>query len=1000
MTCTCFSWLPLQGNDRWQELRKFVGRSPDGSYTLRDYTCSEFEDIVRSVEAKKHRSHQQMLELVRLLDTLWDEEYRQFAFAKCYDGSNEHYIGGDKSVPSSFHRALKDRAWLPAVAFPSGEPYSETPQLYRGRDLFDNSRANQRLLDCHVPYVVPELKNSKLLELLQIKCRITAEELVGFLRMWSKACAVLGSAFKASIDHMSEVYVFLSRQMIQEESDSESIKEIFVSGDEGLIFVPDVCDGNVSSAEHVKGQFYSIHDVCWVDPSTVLYTQQKHNRNLPPELPKVLQLYYWASDPQRNQNMKEAFERFGIRGTPTAAAYVNTLQFISTLEAIPEKHHISDFCSVALQLSRVCMNGDITPQYIRQQLKGSKIFPSHRDLWVPLDSCLLENDDLQLAKVFRECNAVHFLQWPAALQKKQPRHMHYHEQLKEDERKHFIDACGISKLSEVVETMVVPKGMVMPLESLRKRLHVMVPLIQKYLITNEENLYQSLLQENLKEKLANMFIASVLGLECLYSIQHHGMTYTSPSVSSPGSEYRDSAEEDTAALYVVASKVDSPKCLVPSLVKIFISKQTNFTDSVLFENLIKDMLLSPVQEIEDSVLSDRNYSFGEVDENDAWVVTSFEEPEPTASDMEVDERCASASDAVEDKGKQYSSESDGLKSWPPMAPVSANESTQHPAKPPPPGSAVADVVGDDDIQMISKKYAMSSKGAVSRHSKQLPEQSSRDVDSKQRQKYNQGDESTTPDREHSTGTRGATSERGGRGTGREDQQLQDEDKEKQHKETQRPRFGEDREQQKKRDIESREDSISNDGHGPPTDGKNSAVRKDRGWHEAMKPDAALTLGSFSIASALQSVSFESCDQLLNQSFLEDCSDDQVSRERVGRWGEEYVYKYFNAIKHLPNGQAIQSVTWINKTHETGEPYDIEVNIEPDKVLYIEVKSTKSPRKELMQFSWNELQFADRKKQCYHLYRVYSAGSARVALKWMENLSDVLDTRPVRLLLEL
>ena len=105
-------------------------------------------------------------------------------------------------------------------------------------------------------------------------------------------------------------------------------------------------------------------------------------------------------------------------------------------------------------------------------------------------------------------------------------------------------------------------------------------------------------------------------------------------------------------------------------------------------------------------------------------------------------------------------------------------------------------------------------------------------------------------------------------------------------------------------------------------------------------------------------------------------------------------------KCLPNGQKFQAVRWINESQETGKPYDIEIEIEPGSLLYIEVKSTKSPKKELMEFSWDELQFADKEKQCYHLYRVYSAGTVNVALKWMENLSRVLDTHAVRLLLEL
>ena len=927
-----------QGNEQWQELREFVGRSPDGAYTLRDYKCIEFEDVISSIHKSKPQcQHQQMLELVKLLDKLWDKEYRQSAFAQCYDGSNETHL---KDVPSFFHRALKNLVWLPALSFPSGKPYNQY-QLYRGCNLFDSSKANQRLLDCHVPYIASEIKNSRLLELLQIKSHVSAHELIGFLQEWSKASTDPAVHFQASISHMTEVYIFLFRQMYREAVGDESIKDKLSSGEHNLIFVPDKCNKNSGSSEHVKGQFYSVHDVCWMDPSSVLYTHQENNRNIPSDIPKILSLYYVKdNDQQKFQEIKTALTNFGVRQTPTAAAYIATLQYISSYTAIPEKHHVSDFAGIALHLSQVCMNGEITQQFLQQQLRGKKVFPSHRDQWVSsLDTCLLENDDTKLEKFFKECNDVHFLQWPAP--KKMQRHMQarFQEQQREEERMHFVEVCAIDKLSKVVQTKVeIAAGVVMPLETLRKRLSVMVPLLQRYLIANEEALYQSLLQEDMKGKLSKMFIGSVLSLECLYSIQHRGMTYHSPTRSSPDSDFKDSSEDDNAVLYVVTSKVDSPRCLVPTLVKIFTGRRGHFMDTNLFESLVKDMLLLPIEEVE-SVLSDTKYMFGEVDTDDVWVVPFREKSEePTVVDVEDDDIVQVSHDleTSEDKDK---SDSNGLKSWPPKAPISTIKSSQYPAKPPPPGSAVSDVVGEDDIRTISEKYDMGS-NTSSRPSSRLD-----------RKKSTHEDSGTQAQNHH---THGADSKGG--------------------------------------------DASSSDTH-PLASVGSGKTTVDRKWHESVKPDAALfAQRSFSIAEALQSISFESCSEVLNQPFLD--MQDQHSREQVGQWGEEYVYKYLSTTKCTPNGQQIKSVIWINETNETGKPYDIEVHIEPDTVLYIEVKSTKSSGKELMEFSWNELQFANNKKQNYHLYRVYSAGSIRAAIKWIENLSSILDNQPVRMLIEL
>lgn len=926
-----------------------------------------------------------MMDLVQLLDKLWDEEYRQYAFAKCYDGSNENYLGGDTSVPSSFHRALKGLAWLPAMSFPSGQSYSKKGQLYRGCDLFDHSKANQRLLDYHVPYIAVELKNPKLLEILQVKCHINAEEMIAFLQEWSQASTLPGTQFRASIAHMSAVYMFLSQYTCTSRGAmGQSIIDKFSDDDLGLIFVPSVHDSHVSSSEHVEGRFYSIHNVCWVDPSGVLFKKQQYNHSLPSELPKVLHLHYGVSDHQKNtqmdQDIKMAFDRFGIRETPTAAAYITTLQFIGSLAPIPQKQHIDDFASIALRLSQVCMQGHIIPDYLQQQLKGKKVFPSHRDLWISLDSCLLEKDNTQLAKFFSECKDVHFLQWPADFQKKLLRYQRYQEQQREDERKHFIDVCGIARLSEVVQTEVVPKGMVEPLESLRKRLHIMVPLMQRHLVANEEKLYQSLQQENLKEKLSKIFIASVPGLDCLYSIYYHGMTYISPPMSSPGSEFVDSSEEDSAVLYVVASKLDSPKCLVPTLVKIFTGKQAQFEDPSLFENLLKDMLLLPAEEMK-SILSEPNYNFGEVDDNDMWIVPLHEELEQDMSESEDDEvsieneEDASAA-VVNMEGMDEITDSVDLKSWPPKAPVWTSDSTQRPARPPPPGSSVADVVGDDDIQKISEKYSMSNitaeKRPLSRQSSHDHASSSGLSQSTMRGTDHTQNSSSLP-QSHSSVTQSSMSHS-----------------------TKQQSLGESSEHHE-HSTRTRGDTGPINVHPPTREvGGSVPLRNKDQKHKLMKPETAFTQDSFSVASALKSISVDSCRQL--HPVHEEC--DQESQERIGRWGEEYVYKYLEFMKCLPDGQSIQTITWINETLETGKPYDIEVKIDPDTVLYIEVKSTKSPEKELMEFSWNELQFADKEKQNYHLYRVYSAGSALVTLKWIENLSDVLDTRPVRLLLEL
>ena len=982
-----------QGHSRWQDLRGFVGRSPDGAYTLRDYRCSEFEAIVKSAKtSQKQSAHQQMLQLLNLLDALWDQEYRQFSFAKCYDGSNENYLGGDKSIPSAFQQALTDFSWLPGTPLAI---QSSSDQLYKGCELFDPSKANKRLLDCHVPYVACKIKNPKLIELLQVKCQVNANEVIGFLQEWSKAASTSGYQFCASISHMTEVYLFLyqqSQQMYDTGHVGENISTVLSSGEQSLIFVPDVYDSTRPPTEMVRGQFYTVHNVCWVDPSTVLYSQQKHNvKKIPSNLPKILQLHYSCEEHgnQRYQELKLAFASFGVRETPTAAAYISTLQFISSLAAIPEKHHINDFSSVALHLSQVCMNGDINPMFLQQQLKGKNVFPSHRDLWVSSDSCLLENDDPQLKKVFSECKEVHFLRWPETIHRKGPRHRQSEEQQREEERKHFVDVCNIAKLSEVVQSRIVPEGNVMPLEDLRRRLHVMVPLIQRYLVANEEDLYKALQQENLKEKLDKLFIGSVLSLKCIYSIQHCGVTYTSPHHSSPGSDFTDSTEDSrTAALYVVASKVSSPKVLVPTLAKIFTGKHGIFMDQVLFENLVKDMLLSPVEEME-GVLSDENYTFGEVQAGDTWVVPYQEEQEASESESEEEMGFSGGTTSPEHEkmevggsDRPQEEEKDTIRSWPPKAPASVGGfSSKYPARPPPPGSAVADTVSEEDIQKISEKYDLKQREVAKLDSKLDESRKATTVSSLGERQANQDDR---------VGLKFQGQPREIAPRNESSEQRNNQQNGAKNVVGTEPGFV---------DNEGKKQGGKEDTQEQGQRGRKDAREKGQKWNETLNPDSALFPDkSFSVAAALQPVAVESAESFLNRSFFDSC--DQDSQERIGQWGEEYVYKYLRAVDSLPSGQKIKSVTWINGDMETGKPYDIEVQIEPQALIYIEVKTTKSSKKEFMEFSWNELQFAHKEKDKYQLYRVYNAGSELVTLRWMQNLSSILTTRPVRLFLEI
>lgn len=84
---------------------------------------------------------------------------------------------------------------------------------------------------------------------------------------------------------------------------------------------------------------------------------------------------------------------------------------------------------------------------------------------------------------------------------------------------------------------------------------------------------------------------------------------------------------------------------------------------------------------------------------------------------------------------------------------------------------------------------------------------------------------------------------------------------------------------------------------------------------------------------------------------------------TGRIGELVAFNYF-AGKF--GGTCVR---WINETHETGFPYDIAVGDEEIGREYIEVKATKSDKKDWFNITAKEWQFAVEKGECFSIARV-------------------------------
>ena len=103
-----------------------------------------------------------------------------------------------------------------------------------------------------------------------------------------------------------------------------------------------------------------------------------------------------------------------------------------------------------------------------------------------------------------------------------------------------------------------------------------------------------------------------------------------------------------------------------------------------------------------------------------------------------------------------------------------------------------------------------------------------------------------------------------------------------------------------------------------------------------------------------------------------------ARAALGRWGEEAAFLHLR--KEFPEA----AVEWVNREHETGEPYDIVVRGAEGRADYYEVKTTKAGDKDIFEISSREWGYAQEQGPRFHVLRIYNAGRATSRVEYLHN----------------
>lgn len=628
-------------------------RLPDVDCILGDWQCSELYVIIQSTAGKTPQYKQnQMKDLAEVIDNNWERKFKQKLEAHVYQASNNSYL--EISVASSFSRFLINQAWLPSLLTKNAD--SSTSQfLYKGSELFNpHSRKIRMLLHTHAPYLNADLHCPDFLAFLKVRNDVTKPELLKYLTEWSQMSLLNDMWFYTSIDHMCEVY----KELI-ECNDSDIVKW-FTDECVPLIFVPRKHEQNDTSKD-VAGQFLSIHDVCWQDPTAVLYSKQRANWTLPSNLPKILSLHY------KDPNMLNVFSKVNICSAPLIKTYIALLKYVSSLSVNPEQQHISDFASIALHLTREIEPLQLSTAYLYNNLKDVKTFPSHHRVWITLKDCLLENDSSKLSNAFSLLEEVHFLEWPAKIDQKtkvnqDAMHIAADKEL-------FLNFCQIPKLSSKVRTLTDPGGNIEPLEDLKARISLWIPVTQKFLAKNCKSQYRCLLQDNIDEILLRLLVLSAQELKCFHYIEHNGKRLQCPLPALETCVLNIDVS-GIHTIYVSEKKKEKPPVfLLNPFMQLFMGGTNDPQEEELFREFMQ-ALLSEIPSDQDEVEElSKQFQLLELNETEKkWRVPSKILPQIAEENSSEEEFMDACDDLSNDK------ESKPFTSWPPRS-VSVQQSS-------------------------------------------------------------------------------------------------------------------------------------------------------------------------------------------------------------------------------------------------------------------------------------------------------------------------------------
>ena len=463
---------------------------------------------------------------------------------------------------------MQTTSWLP------GTVDEQQHRLFKPSDLYLKTTDVYSVLDVFGHYSIPNLKDETFIDAIRLKKSVTIETVFERLNEWSR-----DTTFCTSMDHMVKVYSFIKERMNEVDPADLNIP---------LIFVP---SSKSTSPNKFYGKFCERGEVCLYDPSGVIVKRGPLLRNKRTLLDK-----FYPKD------ILDFFKMdLKIDATPTIRDYMSIACALADDTKLPDAEACRDLMEVFSVIGRKCVPSQNEETFLElakychdrwsgyqqvaecidskkanfvfENLKEEKIFPTNRNKFVSIKEKPLLPDDLYHQKIFEKEEKVYFIISPDIRPNlhEEPMRSNKRDSARGTKNKlreygilAFFAVCKIDVISNVVcEPRVLPENIVEGCEKWHRNLSALLPYAQRYMYANLRDTYEMKIEESLPQKLSNLTFFTASSIDTVHELKDVEVHVTIKETCFV--EYT----EENIYFYILHHSLDEKEDILAKFVEVF-----------------------------------------------------------------------------------------------------------------------------------------------------------------------------------------------------------------------------------------------------------------------------------------------------------------------------------------------------------------------------------------------------------------------------------------------